>query len=181
MPLLICLVGSSEICANTYKQTNSVSKASQKQEQIDEHIHTSVWAGDVCTFQVKTIRNRWHFHNVLCVQSSPVLHHDVWTGGNKWNPVSAALFFSPAIHVSSVICPACPRLFFWRFYSFIPVHLILPVMTAELPSLCFHAGPVHRDEWSVSRRMIDTGGAGGSRTAWSRENAAPLDDRGGIW
>lgn len=88
------LVGSSEICANTYKQTNSFSKASQKQEQIDEHIHTSMWAGDVCTFQVKTIRNRWHFHNVLCVQSSPVLHHDVWTGGNKWNPVSAACFLA---------------------------------------------------------------------------------------
>lgn len=49
-------------------------------------------------------------------------------------------------------------------------------MTAELLSLCFHAGPVHRDGWSVSRRMIDTGGAGGSRTARSRENAAPLDE-----
>ncbi len=54
-------------------------------------------------------------------------------------------------------------------------------MTAVLLSLCFHAGLVHRDEMSVGGGMIDTSGAGGSGTAWSREHAAPRDDRGGIW
>lgn len=146
------------------------------------NIHTQVCERETCAhFKWKLLETDDIF--IMCCVFS---HHQYYTmmfGQEVTNEILSArpFFFSPAIHVSSVICPACPRLFFWRFYSFIPVHLILPVMTAELPSLCFHAGPVHRDEWSVSRRMIDTGGAGGSRTAWSRENAAPLDDRGGIW
>lgn len=62
-----------------------------------------------------------------------------------------------------------------------PLHLISPVMAAALLSPCFHAGPVHGDEWSVGGWMIIyTGGASGSGTAWSGEQAAPPDDGGGV-
>lgn len=96
----------------------------------------------------------------ICCVFSHQQHHAVLFRGNKWNTVNAA-----AICVGSVICPARPHRFLWRFYSPPPFILISPVMTAALPSPSFRAGWVHRDERSVGRWIDWCRRARGSGTA----------------
>lgn len=96
----------------------------------------------------------------ICCVFSHQQHHAVLFRGNKWNTVNAA-----AICVGSVICPARPHRFLWRFYSPPPFILISPVMTAALPSPSFRAGWVHRDERSVGRWIDWCRWARGSGTA----------------
>lgn len=125
----------------------------------DKHKHTPVCANHELYKAIAT--DGHYFHNV-CL---PLSHRVPWTGVNKWIAVSTDAFLARPL-CQWCHCPACPRPFLWRFYSFKPVHLMSPVTTAQLPSLSFHAAPAHRDEWSVSGRMIDTGGAGGCDTVW---------------
>ena len=119
--------------------------------------------------------NRWLFSNMLHVQSSPALLCVVWREVTN-EILSAQLYFNPAIHVSGVICPGCLRSFFWRLYSFIPLHLILPVMTAALLSPSFHAGWVQQG-WVVCGSVDDWyRWPSGSGTPWSNEGEVSRND-----
>lgn len=56
----------------------------------------------------------------------------------------------------------------------------LAIMTAQLLSPRFHAASFHRDQWGVSGRVIDAGGAGGCGTERRGKNTAPRDNGGGV-
>lgn len=199
--LIHFLVRNNKRCANINKpfiQTNHFFKATQRARRFrptqihmsehNKHNHIDWLHGWPCIHHQcvnilssrlwistwnKTIRNRRK-----CIVFNYHQHQTMLFDFEVTNEILSALQYF-RLHVSSFIRPACPHLFFWRFYSFIPLHLISPVMTAALLSLCFHVGRVHREKCG---RVGDWyWWAGGSGTAWSTEHAAPRDDRGGLW
>lgn len=94
----------------------------------------------------------------ICCVFSHQQHHAVLFWGNKWNTVNAA-----AICVGSVICPARPHRFLWRFYS--PPRKFPCRVGSQGWAEC---GKV---DWLMPA----------SSRLWYSEREAPRDDRGGEW
>lgn len=108
----------------------------------------------------------------ICCVFSHQQHHAVLFRGNKWNTVNAA-----AICVGSVICPARPHRFLWRFYS-PPLYFNLARYDSSAPVPEFPCR-VGSQGWAECGK-VDWLMPASSRL-WYSEHEAPRDDRGGEW